>query len=301
MTDPHDGVVTVASVAEALSHLATQRGRARIVAGLAGLGTRLALPQDAYLVDVSEVAALRRVESSEAEMSLGSALPLATLAQHAAVLELAPVLSAAAVHLVDAGLGAETLGARIVSARGGDPLNVALVASSALVEITNLTGSQWLPVASLYVREGVSRVDSSSEIVTRVRVPVLQGVQGAGLGIVRDDSSGDDFALAMALTLGDGGERFKDVQIAHGGSWMVPAALEQAAKMLIGVNLGDEPSLRGFVSHVIDLEVAALGDAPEREMEASAFRSACHRALKDAARMARRRLSAGASDESRDL
>ncbi|MGC9359429.1 MAG: FAD binding domain-containing protein, partial [Anaerolineae bacterium] len=159
MTDSHERVVTVASVAEALSHLATQRGQARIVAGLAGLSQRMSLPEDAYLVDVSEVAALRRVEEGTESVSLGSAVRLGAPAQHVKLGKLVPLLTVAAQHHVAQGLSDETLGARIVSSRGGDPLNVALVALGAQAEITNLTGPQWLPVESLFVREGVSRVD----------------------------------------------------------------------------------------------------------------------------------------------
>jgi len=291
MTDPRERVVTVASVAEALSHLATQRGRARIVAGWAGLGRRMALPQDAYLVDVSEIAALRRVETGKEGISLGSTVKLAALAQHQDVLKLAPLLSVAARHHVEAGRGGETLGARIVSAWGGDPLNVALVALGAQAEITNLTGSQWLPVASLFVRNGVSRVDSSAEILTRVRVSVLEGIQGAGLGITQ----ANEHTLALAVALDEHGEHFEEIRLAHGAAWIVPALLEDAAEMLIGVGLGDKQRLHDFVAQVIDLEMAALGEEPPAGVDEAAFRTACHGALKDAARTARRRLAGDAS------
>ncbi len=295
MTDARERVV-VASIAEALSHLATQRGRARIVAGLAGLNQRISLPEDAYLVDVSEVAALRRVEEGAESVSLGSAVRLGVLAQHAELGNLAPLLTAAAEDDVEHGLADETLGARIVSSRGADPLNVALVALGAQAEITNLTGPQWLPVASLFVREGVSRVDSSAEILTRVRLPLREGLLGAGLGITAAGDRDDGHTLALAVSLDDHGERFEEVRLAHGAMWMVPAALDGAAEMLVDVGLGDKERLREFVVEVIRLEMATLGDEPPAGLDEAAFRAGCHQALKSAARSARQRLTAAPSE-----
>jgi CO/xanthine dehydrogenase FAD-binding subunit len=295
MTDPRERVVTVASIAEALSHLATQRGQARIIAGLAGLGRRVSLPEDAYLVDVSEVVALRRVEAEAQSLSLGSAVRLGVLAQHRELGEAAPLMTVAAEHHVEQGLAGETLGARIVSSRGGDPVNIALVAVEAQAEITNLTGSQWLPVSSLFVSEGVSRVDSSTEILTRVRLPVWDGLLGAGLGITPANDRADGHTLALAVSLDERGERFERVRLAHGATWMVPA-LVAVGEMLVGVELGDKQRLREFVAEVIGLEMAALGDQAPAGLDEAAFRAACHQALKSAARSARQRLSATASE-----
>lgn len=296
MTDQGDRVVTVASVVEALSHLATQRGHARIVAGLAGLEHGPNLPEGAYLVDVSEVAALRRVEKADAGLLLGSALHLAALAQHMDVAGSAPLVAVAAAHHAEAGLGAETLGARIVSARGGDPVNVALVALGAQAEITNLTGAQWLAVASLYVRQGVSRVDSSSEILTRVRLPAWEGTLGAGLGVIPGAAGRDPYALALAVALDEGGERFVEARLAHGADWVIPSSLNDVAEMLVDVALGDKQRLRAFVTRVIEQGMATLGEEPGEGIAEEALREACHQALKGAARMARRRLAARVSD-----
>jgi len=296
MTDHRDRAVTVASVAEALSHLATQRGRARIVAGLAGLRRGLSLPDGIYLVDVSEVAALRRVEQVDGGLLLGSAVHLAALAQHPEVAAIAPMLAVAAARNTEAGLGAETLGARIVSARGGDAVNVALVALGAQAEITNLTGAQWLPLAPLFVRQGVSRVDSSAEILTRVRLPAWEAVQGVGMGVIPGEDECDSYTLALAVALDEGGGRFAEARLAHGSDWMTPSSLSDAAKMLVGVALDDKGRLHAFVVRVIEQGMATLGEEPRGVVGEEALREACHRALKGAARMARRRLAAFTRD-----
>ncbi len=291
MTDHTERVVTVASVAEALSHLTTRRGRARIVAGLAGLAGGLDLPEEAYLVDVSEVAALRRVEIGDDGLMLGGALLLSTLIKHPDVQTASPLLAVAGWHHEEQGRGAETLAARVVSARGGDPINLALVGLGAQAEITNLTGAQWLPVSSLYVRQGVSRVDSSSEILTRIRVPLIQGIHGGGIGVASAEGGTDVYGLAIAVRLDESGERFSQVMIAHGADWMNPTSLPDLASELVGIALDDKERLRGFVAKLVELELAGAGAGAPDEIGESAFREACHAALKGAARAARRRLA----------
>lgn len=291
MTEQSERIVTVASVAEALSHLATQRGRARIVAGLAGLAGGRDLPGDAYLVDVSEVAALRRVESDEGWLLLGGALLLSTLAKHAEIQSAAPLVGISGCHHEERGRGAETLAARVVSSRGGDPINVALVALGAQAEITNLTGAQWLPVSSLYVRQGVSRVDSCSEILTRFRVPVGEGAHGAGIGVVTAEDGTDVYALALVVTLDESGTHFVQAQMAHGADCIPPAALPDLATELAGVALDDKEQLRGSVARLVELEMTTLGPNPPAWASESAFRDTCHAALRGAARAAYCRLS----------
>jgi len=291
MTDQTGRVVVVASIAEALSHLATQRGRARIVAGVAGLAGGLNLPADVYLVDVSEVAALRRIERADGAVLLGGAVLLATLAKHSEVDSAAPLLSLAAAHHAQSGRGAETLGARVVSARGGDPINVALVALNAQAEITNLTGAQWLPVASLYVRQGVSRVDSSSEILTRLRVTAASGPHGAGVGAIPCEGDRGSYTLAMTVVLSEDGERFTEVRLAHGADWMIPSSLDDVAEMLVGVALDDKERLRAFVASLVAQAIAQMSQEEREGIDEDAFRKACHVALKGATCMARGRLA----------
>jgi len=291
MTEHPERVVAVASVAEALSHLTTQRGRARIVAGLAGLSGGLNLPEGAYLVDVSEVAALRRIELADDWLLMGGAVSLAALAKHPEVELAAPLVTAASWHHAEGGRGAETLAARVVSSRGGDPINAALVALGAQAEITNLTGAQWLPVASLYVRQGLSRVDSSSEILTRFRLPVGQGAHGGGIGVIAGGDGTDAYALALAVVLDASGERFAQAQLSHGADWVIPTALPEVAERLVGVALDDKERLRAFVAQLIELEMTMLGSETPEWINEGAFREACHTALKGAARTARRRLA----------
>jgi carbon-monoxide dehydrogenase medium subunit len=104
-----------------------------------------------------------------------------------------------------------TLAGNVISAEGNAEGLVALLALGADAEITNLTGAQWLPVATLLARSGVSRVDSSAEIVTLFRVRPLEPGQGSALErAVPLTPAGATWpgraplVLAAALTLGEG-------------------------------------------------------------------------------------------------
>jgi carbon-monoxide dehydrogenase medium subunit len=62
-----------------------------------------------------------------------------------------------------------TLAGNVVNAQPAADGSIALLALGAEAEIANLTGRQWVPVASLFVSPGVSRVDATSEMITAFR------------------------------------------------------------------------------------------------------------------------------------
>jgi len=61
--------------------------------------------------------------------------------------------------------------------------------------IVNLTGSQWLPVASLFHRSGVCRIDSTRELIASYRIPPTDDAEIVGLAATPADQNG----LACAL------------------------------------------------------------------------------------------------------
>ena len=162
------------SIEEALAYLMAHHGKAQLVAG----GTLL-MPQmqrgeciARQLVDISRVSAMKRVTMDGDRLVIGGAVTLASLADSDLVRAHAPLLYQAARAIATPKVRyLATLAGNVIAAEGSAQGALALVALDAEAQITNTTGSQWLPVESLFVRAGLSRVDSTSEIATLIRVP----------------------------------------------------------------------------------------------------------------------------------
>lgn len=197
------------SVEEAIGFLTSHRGEARLIAG----GTVL-MPyvqrgecMASRLVDVSGVGALRVLEESRGGIHIGSAITLARIAESELLANRLPLLAAAARQMCTPRLRRlATLGGNLTTAVGSFGGALSLVTLGAEAEIRNFTGAQWLPVESLYERSGLSRVDSTSEIVTALRVPVSDGRQLAVyLQLPGQEGSWPELAVAALLSLSDEG------------------------------------------------------------------------------------------------
>jgi organic radical activating enzyme len=178
------GYYMASSVEGALAYLATHRGKAQLVAG----GTEL-MPfvlrgecRISYLVDISRIRAMKRLSQDSQDLQIGGATTMSTLLESDLVRLHAPLLYESARHLGTPKVRhLATVAGNVVSAEGNADCAVALLALDAETEITNLTGAQWLPLASLFVRPGVSRVNSTSEIMTSLRFHILSSGQGEAL------------------------------------------------------------------------------------------------------------------------
>ena len=200
-----EGYYKASSVQEALAYLATHRGRAQLVAGgtqlmpLVESGEAIAM----CLVDISGICALRRIALEDSHLVMGSAVTLQMMADHALVHAEAPLLiEALGKTKASVQRNVATLGGAVATSHGTSEISVALVALDTEAQITNLTGSQWLPLSCLLAKTGFSRVDSTSEIVTALRcAPLVEG-QGAAMGRLEPSQPADGDSLVLALMLG---------------------------------------------------------------------------------------------------
>lgn len=218
--------IMAASIEEAIAYLAAHPGEAQIIGG----GTRLMpLLQRGQavatrLVDVSRITALKRVRVEGEHLIIGGAVTFGQvlnkelIASHMPVLlELAQMVSASSIRRE------ASLAGSIVYVHGNSEAAITLIALSAEAEIANLTGLQWVPMRALYVRPGVSRVNSAAEIVTAVRIPLLGIGQGAALARIEPfQSEGHSpLVVAAALHLGEG-EALAGLNLAIGVLSQVP-------------------------------------------------------------------------------
>jgi len=160
------------STSEVLELLASHKGKARIIAG----GTDLVLQMEAgqylpeALVDVSSLLELCRIDQDERYTYIGAAVKHAELAASPLVNKTARCLALAAGEVGSSQVrNAGTVGGNVVNAQPAADTALALTALNAEAEIISTTGTIWQPVSQLYEKPGVSKVDSSAQLVRRFR------------------------------------------------------------------------------------------------------------------------------------
>jgi len=239
------GYYMAPSVEGALAYLATHRGKAQLVAG----GTEL-MPlvlrgesRISYLVDISRIRAMKRLSQDGQDLQIGGATTMTALLGSDLVRLHAPLLYESARHLGTPKVRhLATVAGNVVSAEGNADCAVALLALDAEAEITNLTGAQWLPLASLFVRPGVSRVNSTSEIMTSLKFHILSPGQGEALcraltALERmappSPTHRSPVILALRVSLDGDGQHIDWVSVALGLAQDVPPhTLETLASMV---------------------------------------------------------------------
>jgi CO/xanthine dehydrogenase FAD-binding subunit len=164
--------VVASSVEEALATLASLRGKGRLVAGGTDLVIQLQRGERTIhtLVDISRIPGLDEIQQDDAYVTVGAAATHAQVERSALIHDRAPVLAHAASQIGSPQIrNVGTIAGNVVNAQPAADSSVALLALCAEAQIANLTGRQWVPVAQLFVRPGVSRVDASSEMITAFR------------------------------------------------------------------------------------------------------------------------------------
>lgn len=198
-----DNTNVALSIEDALARLATYRGSAQLIANGTSLGPRIARGEflDKVFISISRILILHRITEDDGMLQIGGAVTFAQIATHPLVLRKAPLLTLAASRMLTLGRGLASLAGDTVSALPMALGALALVAMQAEARVVNLTGSQWLPVASLFHRNGACRIDSTSELIASYRIPAMDEAEGVGLVAIPDDRNSLACALRMLSAL----------------------------------------------------------------------------------------------------
>jgi carbon-monoxide dehydrogenase medium subunit len=244
----YDDYVTPSSVEEAVAALASLRGAGRIISG----GTDLILQlqhrerEASCLIDVTTIRGLSEIKRDGSFVIVGAAATFAQLERHPIIRGQAPVLAQAASWVGSPQIrNVGTLAGNVVNAQPAADGSIALLALDAEAEIANLTGRQWVPLSSLFVSPGVSRVDATMEMITAFRFRPQASLEGSAF---------ERFARrkALALPLINVGvrvqldadrSRARAVRIAIGPVAPVPFRACEAEKALLDREL-DEAAVR---------------------------------------------------------
>ena len=225
--------------------LAEREGRARLVAGGTDLIIQLTEGQRSAdcLVDITRIPELDRITLEDGMIVLGANVTHRQAAESPLVRERATVLAEAcravgSLQIRNVG----TLGGNVVNAMPAADGSITLLALEAEAEIADGTGRTWVPLQDLFVRPGVSRVDSTREMLTALRFKALSERQGSALERIarRRALALPILNCAVVVTLSEAGEDFESVRIALGPVAPVPFRASDAEESLRGAPISLE-------------------------------------------------------------
>jgi carbon-monoxide dehydrogenase medium subunit len=237
MADPD--YITASTVEEALAVLTSLRGAGRIIAG----GTDLVIQlqhgdrEVSCLVDITHIPGLTDIRHRNGHVVVGAAATFTQIERSPLICDLAPGLAEASSWVGSPQIrNVGTLAGNVVNAQPAADGSIALLALDAEAEIANLTGRQWVPVSSLFVSPGVSRVDASAEMITAFRFPARAPREGAAFERVarRKALALPLINVAARVLLDASGDHIRDLRIAIGPVAPVPFRAREAERILRG-------------------------------------------------------------------
>jgi len=236
-----------------------------------------------HLVDVSQIAALRKLSVSPDEVLLGGAVSLARVASHDKLSAHCWLLPEAACAIGTPMVQRlATVGGNVACGWGNSEVALCLLALDAEAEINGYMGPQWVPVRSLYAGDGASRIDATREVLSAVRFRPLDQGQGSALARLAAPSIAHRAALvgAVIVALESDGERaewpFVDwAAVALGVERSTPHRYAEIESVLAGAPL---PVAKGLLADGVRdalLELDAEHPARQRMDEALAMMAEC--------------------------
>lgn len=231
------------SIQEALENLKSYKGQARIIAG----GTDLILELKdrtrtvKCLVDIREIDALKNIEQDGEEIKIGAGVTHSQIASSMLIQRQATVLAEAASVVGSPQIRNQgTVVGNVVSAQPAADTAVALFALEAEAEIVSGSGIKLVPLEKLYAGVGISKVDSTAEIVIGVRFKGLRGRQGSAFGRLaqRKALALPMLNVAVVVTLKD--NQFEEARIVVAPVAPLPFRLKKAEDVLRGAPISLE-------------------------------------------------------------
>lgn len=231
------------SVADALVLLKDNNRCARIIAG----GTDLVLDHQAEkvgadaFVDINRIEELKNIDYADGVTSIGAAVTHNQVARSQLIQEHAPVLAQAARAV--GSLQIRNIATVVGNVVNGQPAADAAVASVALgaeAEIHSLSEVEYVPVEDLYVGFGKTKIDSTSQLVTRIRFTVPQSNQGTAYVRLCQRKALALPMLCVGAMVSLKGDQFEWVRLVMAPVGPGPVRATEAEGMLKGSSVTDE-------------------------------------------------------------
>jgi len=181
-----------ASVAECLFLLNRFEGQAMLIAGGTDLMPKLAQKKIAptALIDVTRIEDFCGLTETDTGLMIGAGATHAQVAQDETLAQTWPALTRACASIGSPQIrNVATLTGNIVTAMPGADAAVALVVLDAKVEIASPDGKRSAAVEDLYAGVGQSKIRSSHEIITAIKVPRPRMKHGNAYGRISPRNS----------------------------------------------------------------------------------------------------------------
>lgn len=225
------------SAPEALALLASYQGAARVIAG----GTDLAVDlregkkQASALVDITQIAELRRIEVADSQVEIGAGVTFAQIKAFDFFWRHIPALAQAAGSVGAGGIQTRaTLAGNLIQAMPAADGAIIALALDAEACVADSSGERWLPVGELFAGPGRSTLDSTRQLVTRLRFALPERAWGVAWQRVGRRTALVLPTLNCAVKLTLAGGRIERAIIAIGPAGRVPFRAAQAEEYLVG-------------------------------------------------------------------
>ncbi len=225
------------SIEEALDILRAYRGQARVIAGGTDLLLDLRRGQLTAdcLVDITSIEALQQIELVGGLIVIGAGVTHSQAANSGLIQERASALAQATAQMGSPQIRNQaTVVGNVLQAQPAADAAVALMALETEVEIVSPEGTRWEPMEGLYLGVGRCTVDSTREIVTRLRFPALGEGEGSAFLRLAKRKSLSLPMLNVAVAVSLKGGRFEWARIALGPVAPKPHRARSAEELLKG-------------------------------------------------------------------
>lgn len=218
------------SLEEALALLKEYGEEAKLMGGGVGLiafmKERLMSP--AHVIDIKEVAELKRVERLEKGLKVGAAVSIADLLEGGELKGGYAALREALARVADPMIRHRaTLVGNLCEAIPWVDSPPALIALDATVEVVGPAGARTVPVSS-FIRGPVDIDLNPGEMVAGVVIPEAKGVESA----FEKFTGGSEFSLAnVAIAVGSGGKK-RSARVVYGAVNSTPARCPEAEEAI---------------------------------------------------------------------
>lgn len=234
--------LTPKSIDECLENLTRFDGRGVLVAGGTDLIPKLKerkIQPDA-LIDITEINGLDRLEIRDHDTIIGGAATHTQVNADPQITKIWPALSAACGYVGSPQIrNIATLSGNIANAQPAADAAVALVALGATAEIVSSAGSRQEKVENLYAGVGKSKIDSSRELITAIKVEKAIQTQGNAYGRISPRNSFCFPIVNAAAFLTSDKSTISSVRIVLGPVSDRPFRPSKAEQALRGARLDD--------------------------------------------------------------
>ena len=235
--------VIARSAAEALKALLAGEGKAKIIAG----GSDVMVDYNAgkiapeVLVDVSRTEELRGIRIEDGSIVIGAAVTLTEIAEHPEIRKMYPSLCKGCGTVGSLQIrNSATLVGNVVSAQPAGDGAVSLSVLDPVFTILSKDGEREARMTDMYAGFGKSRVDSTSELVTKITIPVPSEGEAAAFQRLelRKSLSLPMLNAAAMVRVTDGKIEWARITMAPVG--VGPVRAEAAENYLEGKEMTDE-------------------------------------------------------------